>query len=143
MSVPEEKRRQGKMAVVLKAQQLAKYTNEIFANTRKFDPIFKEILGDKIISLGQNIFIYCKLANGIRVTKPVTNEIIPRNRIRRKEYQDKAIDQCEILEGYIDMAHDSYHMSAKRTAYWTKLTVETKMYIKKWQAADNKRYDSS
>ncbi len=143
MSVPEEKRRQGQLTVVLKAQQLAKYTNEIFANTKKFDPAFKEILGDKIISLAQNIFIYCKLANGVRVLMPVTNEVIPRNKSRRKEYQDKAIEQCEILEGYIDMAHDSYHMSAKRTAYWTRLTVETKMYIKKWREADRRRYDSS
>ncbi len=143
MSVPEEKRKESKLTVILKALQLAEYTNDILANEKKFDPAFREILGNKIADMAQKIYINCRLANGTRVTKPVTNEIVPRNKARRVKYQDEAIELCEVLEGYIEMAHKNYHMPAKRAAYWTRLTAETKMFIKKWQVADKKRYDSS
>ncbi len=143
MSVPEEKRRHGKLEVLVKARNVATYTNDILANEKKFDPKYKDVLGNKLLDTGQNIYVYCRLANDLRVTKPVTGEIIPEAREARQNFQTQAIQKCQELLIYIEMAHVNYHLSSKRVAYWGKITKEAREYIKKWREADKRRYDSS
>ena len=140
MSVPENKRTQSKLEVIIKALAVANYTNEILANRKKFPEEYDHILGDDIKRAGQSIYRNCRLANDLRVQKPVTGQIDEEAREARLRLQTKAIQDCNELLVLIDMAYGTYHLSSKRVEYWGRITKEAREYIKKWKAADVKRY---
>ena len=143
MSVPEMKRKQSQLEVLVKALNVANYTNRILANKKKFPEEFDSILGDDIRKTGQSIYRNCRLANDLRVKKPVTQEIDEEAKEARYRLQTKAIQDCGELLILIDMAYGTYHLSARRVEYWGKIIKEAREYIRKWRAADKKRYDSS
>lgn len=143
MSVPEAKRRQGKLEVLIKAEAVAVYTIKILANKNKFDPRYDAWLGNDINLTAKAIFENCRIANSLRVVKPVTQDIDLDAKEARRKLQTQAIMECEKLLTNIDLAYGVYHLSAKRVLYWKKITKEAKSYIKKWRDADTKRYDSS
>ena len=143
MSVPAEKRREGKLVVLVKALDVANYTNGILANKKKFPVELDEVLGNDIKRHGQAIYRNCRLANDLRVQKPVTREIDPEAREARYRLQTNAIQECTELLICIDMAYGTYHLPAKRVAHWGRITKEARDYIRKWRDADKKRYDSS
>lgn len=143
MSVPEEKRHQGRLEVLVKALEVANYTNGILANKKKFPAEFDEVLGNDLKRNAQAIYRNCRLANDIRVVKPVTGEIDQEAREARYRLQTSAIQACTELLICIDMAYGTYHLTAQRVRYWGKITKEARDYIRKWRTADKKRYDSS
>lgn len=143
MTVPAEKRKEGRLAVLVKALEVANYTNQILANKKKFPVEFDDVLGNDIKRHGQAIYRNCKLANDLRVQKPVTGEIDEEAKEARHRLQTNALQACTELLIDIDMAYGTYHLPAKRVAYWGKITREAREYIKKWRAADKKRFDSS
>jgi len=143
MSVPQEKRKEGRLVVLVKALEVANYTNGILANKKKFPVELDEVLGNDIKRNGQAIYRNCRLANDLRVQKPVTGEIDEEAKEARYRLQTNAIQACTELLICIDMAYGTYHLSAKRVAYWGKITKEARDYIRKWRTADKKRYDSS
>lgn len=143
MTVPAEKRKEGRLAVLVKALEVANYTNQILANKKKFPVEFDDVLGNDIKRHGQAIYRNCKLANDLRVQKPVTGEIDDEAKEARYRLQTNALQACTELLIDIDMAYGTYHLPAKRVAYWGKITREAREYIKKWRAADKKRFDSS
>lgn len=143
MTVPERQRRTGKLEVLVKALAVANYTNEILANKKKFPVELDEVLGNDIKKHGQAIYRNCRLANDLRVQKPVTGEIDPEAREARLRLQTAAIQECTELLICIDMAYGTYHLTAKRVEHWGRITKEARDYIRKWRAADKKRYDSS
>ena len=129
--------------MLVKALDVANYTNRILANKKKFPAEFDEVLGNDIKKHGQAIYRNCKLANDLRVQKPVTSEIDVEAREARYKLQTNAIQACTELLIDIDMAFGTYHLSVKRVAHWGKITKEARDYIRKWRTADKKRYDSS
>lgn len=143
MTVPAEKRKEGRLVVIVKALNVATYTNQILANKKKFPAELDEVLGNDIKRHGQAIYRNCRLANDIRVQKPVTGQMDPEAREARYRLQTKAIQECTELLICIDMAYGTYHLPAKRVAHWGKITKEARDYIRKWRDADKKRYDSS
>ena len=143
MTVPQDKRKEGRLVVLVKALEVANYTNQILANKKKFPAELDEVLGNDIKKHGQAIYRNCKLANDLRVQKPVTGVIDEEAREARYRLQKNAIQACTELLIDIDMAFGTYHLPAKRVAHWGKITKEARDYIRKWHAADKKRYDSS
>lgn len=143
MSVPEEKRKEGRLTVLVKALEVANYTNNILANRKKFPVELDEVLGNDIKRNGQAIYRNCRLANDLRVQKPVTGQIDEEAKEARLRLQTNAIQACTELLICIEMAYGTYHLSAKRVAYWGKITKEARDYIRKWRDADKKRYNSS
>ena len=143
MSVPEGQRKQSRLEVLVKALEVATYTNQILANKKKFDPMYDDVLGNKIRDAGQNIYRYARSANDLRVQKPVTQQIDPEAKEARYRLQTKAIQECGELLVLIDMAYGTYHLSAKRVEHWGRLTKTARDYLRKWREADKKRYDSS
>ena len=129
--------------VLVKALEVANYTNGILANKKKFPAELDEVLGNDIKRNGQAIYRNCKLANDLRVQKPVTGEIDPEAKEARYRFQTQAIQACTELLICIDMAYGTYHLPARRVAHWGKMTKEARDYIRKWRNADKKRYDSS
>lgn len=140
MSVPEKQRKQGRLEVLVRALEVANYTNGILANRKKFPEEYDHVLGDDLKRTGQSIYRNCRLANDLRVSKPITGEIDVEAREARNRLQTKAIQDCSELLILIDMAYGTYHLSAKRVAYWGRITKEARDYIRKWRTADSKRY---
>ncbi len=68
MSVPETKRRTGKLEVLVKVLEVTKYTNLKLSNQKKCDPKFDYVLGDDIKKTSRDIYRHCWGANSIRVT---------------------------------------------------------------------------
>lgn len=140
MSVVEEKRRKGKLEVIIKTLELANYTIQITANEKVFDPKFRAAVTDDLISHAKDIYLICWTANNIRVS----NEEAFRERLR---LEDKAIVKCNTFLGLLDIAKKVFHLDTKRVTYWGSKIVECRKLIRAWRDTDRKRfkerYDSS
>lgn len=140
MSVPVSQRKESKLEVLIKALAVANYTNGILANRKKFPEEYDHVLGDDLKRAGQGIYRYCRQANNLRAIKPVSQKIDPEAREARYRLQTKALENCNELLVLIDMAYGTYHLSSKRVEYWSRLTRDARELIRKWRAADVKRY---
>lgn len=140
MSVVEEKRRKGKLEVIIKALDLANYTIQITANEKVFDPKFRAAVTDDLISHAKDIYLICWTANNIRVS----SEEAAKERLR---LQDKAVTKCNTFLGLLDIAKKVFHLDTKRVTYWGSKIVECRKLIRAWRDTDRKRfkerYDSS
>lgn len=133
MSVVEEKRRKGKLEVIIKTLELANYTIQITANEKVFDPKFRAAVTDDLISHAKDIYLICWTANNIRVS----NEEAFRERLR---LEDKAIVKCNTFLGLLDIAKKVFHLDTKRVTYWGSKIVECRKLIRAWRDSDRKRY---
>lgn len=133
MSVVEEKRRKGKLEVIIKTLELANYTIQITANEKVFDPKFRVAVTDDLISHAKDIYLICWTANNIRVS----NEEAFRERLR---LEDKAIVKCNTFLGLLDIAKKVFHLDTKRVTYWGNKIVECRKLIRAWRDSDRKRY---
>lgn len=140
MSVVEEKRRKGKLEVIIKALDLANYTIQITANEKVFDPKFRAAVTDDLISHAKDIYLICWTANNIRVS----SEEAAKERLR---LQDKAVTKCNTFLGLLDIAKKVFHLDTKRVTYWGSKIMECRKLIRAWRDTDRKRfkerYDSS
>ena len=133
MSVVEEKRRKGKLEVIIKALDLASYTIQITANEKVFDPKFRAAVTDDLISHAKDIYLICWTANNIRVS----SEEAAKERLR---LQDKAVTKCNTFLGLLDIAKKVFHLDTKRVTYWGSKIVECRKLIRAWRDTDRKRY---
>ena len=133
MSVVEEKRRKGKLEVIIKTLELANYTIQITANEKVFDPKFRAAVTDDLISHAKDIYLICWTANNIRVS----NEEAFRERLR---LENKAIVKCNTFLGLLDIAKKVFHLDTKRVTYWGSKIVECRKLIRAWRDSDRKRY---
>ena len=137
MSVPEEKRKPGKLEVIIKALDLATYTIQITANEKTFNPKYHAAVTDDLINHAKEIYLICWTANNIRVTSD--NETYK----ERKRLQDKAIVECTTFLGLLDIAKRVFHLETKRVTYWGNKIINCRKLIRAWRDSDKKRYDTS
>ena len=137
MSVPEEKRQQGRLEVIIKALDLATYTTQITANEKVFNPKYRAAVTDDLISHAKNIYLDCWTANNIRVTADEETYKA------RKRLQDKAIVECNTFLGLLDIAKKVFHLDTRRVTYWGNKIINCRKLIRAWRESDRKRYDSS
>lgn len=102
MSVPESKRAENKLQVLLDAQSLAAYTLRICKNPKVFTPDFQHLLTEKITNTAIDIFVNLWTANNI-LMKPGTENFTD-NRKERKRLQDEAARNCNNLLALIQIA---------------------------------------
>ena len=133
MSVPEGKRGQGKLQVLVDANALAEYTIRICKNPKIFLPEYQDAMTNDLIHDGKEIFIHAWAANSIRVSSD-------RDAEQRKELQNQAIMDCDRLLAGIEIAHKLFHLSGKRVRYWSKMALDVKAELRKWRNSDAKRY---
>ena len=113
--------------------RLAIYTIRITKNEKVFLPEYRSALTDDIIRSAKNIHIYAWQANDIRVDSA-------EKYAKRRELQQKAIDECTTLLPTIQMAKTVFHLKGTRIKYWTKLIVEARDGLRAWKNSDSKRY---
>lgn len=133
MSVVAEKRRKGKLEVIIKALDLTNYTIQITANEKTFDPKFRAAITDDLITHAKDIYLICWTANNIRVVdEQAFNE--------RQRLQNLAVVKCNTFLGLLDIAKKVFHLETRRVTYWGNRVVECRTLIKAWRDSDRKRY---
>ena len=137
MSVPSGARGDGKLKVLVKANELATYTIRIAKNKNVFLPEYQSSLTDDIVRVAKDIFIDAWTANNIRVgDDPVKWKL-------RKELQEKAILNCNNLLALMEIAQSVFHLKTKRIKFWGAKTIEVRQLLRKWNQSDVKRYEKS
>lgn len=135
MSVPENKRTQGKLEVSVKSRDLAAYTLQITKNKKIFTEEYQDAITDRIIATALDIHCLVWSANNIVVNTPDDAK-------ERLALQAKAIVQCNILLSLIDIAKPLFHLATKRVMYWGGKVIEARNLIRAWRDSDRKRYRS-
>lgn len=133
MSVPVNQRTQGKLEVAVKSHDLAVYTLQITKNKKIFTEDYQDAITDKIIATALNIHCLARSANDT----PMDSEEYFAERLK---LQAKAVSQCNILLGLIDIAKPLFHLANKRVMYWGSKVTDTRKLIRAWSNADRKRY---
>ncbi len=134
MSVVEEKRKKGRLEVIIKTLDLANYTIQITANEKVFDPKFRAAVTDDLISHAKDIYLICWTANNIRVTEDEETYK------ERRRLQNQAVVKCNTFLGLLDIAKKVFHLDTKRVTYWGSKIVECRKLIRAWRDSDKKRY---
>lgn len=116
------------------AQELAAYTIKITKNKKVFTPEYNDAITADIIHTAKNIFVSCWEANNIRASKS------PERAKERLKLQEYAARQCNNLLALIQLAQPIFHLTGKRIRYWGAMILKTRMYIRKWNETDRKRY---
>jgi len=140
MSVPESKRAENKLQVLLDAQSLAAYTLRICKNPKVFTPDFQRLLTEKITNTAIDIFVNLWTANNI-LMKPGTENFTD-NRKERKRLQDEAARNCNNLLALIQIAKPIFHLSGKRVRFWGKNVIKVRNLTRAWQESDIKRFNA-
>lgn len=133
MSVPVNKRTQGKLEVCTKAHDLCCYTLQITKNKNVFSEEYQAALTDKIIATALEIHMNVWSANNVLVKSESDYRL-------RRQMQDIAANKCNVLLSLIDIAKTIFHLSSKRVIYWSKKTIEARNMIRAWKASDYERY---
>ena len=133
MSVPENKRKQGRLEVCVKAHDLCVYTLQITKNKKVFTAEYQEVLTDQIIAAALEIHQNVWMANNVHVASAADYEL-------RKKLQTLAIVKCISLLSMIDIARSIFHLSGKRVKFWGEKVIEVKKYIRAWRSSDAQRY---
>lgn len=133
MSQPKPSRNEGQLEVNTMALQLCLHTLKITDNTNVFPPDHHQDIVLKVRRLAVDIDLACWRANNIKVGKSqrLYND--------RMETERKAGDMCNDLNRLIRICKPLFHLSGRKTAYWSKLTVELRNKIRAWYQSDEER----
>lgn len=136
MSVVKSKRGEGKLVVITKARELAKYTLKICANENNFPKRYRWSLTNKIVDSAMTIHNSANMANSIYIYDD-------NDYVLRKRYQTIALAETYALLGMIDIAFDIYGLTADRVEYWTRLCMDVQALLRNWRKADKDNYEKS
>ena len=134
MSVIESNRTKSPLETSVKARDLACYTIKISINEKIFDPQYKSVITDKIVSDAIDIYRKVWMANNIKVNKNQDAWT------KRSKLQMEAKDLCNDMLALVGIAKPLFHLTSKRIEYWTGRVIEVREMIKSWHESDKKRY---
>ena len=134
MSVPVNKRQEGRLLANVKAKELCVYTLQITRNEKIFQRN-QDSFTQLIRSTAIQIHTLAWEANNIDAREGAERQK------RRLNLQSLALDKCTTLCALIDLAKPLFHLSSKRVKYWTEKTVEVRRLIWAWHTADKKRFE--
>jgi len=133
MSVPENRRKESKLAVQTKAKELAYYTVRICSNEKVFPKRDRWIITNRIVSTVLTIMEEVDVANDIFVSTKGDFEL-------RRKSQTIAFSSTAKLLGLMELAYIKYAIEGNKMMNWTQLVVDTRNLIKKWRQVDKERY---
>lgn len=125
MSVPESEREKGELEALTRALDVATYSIKIMANQSKFDSRYDAVLGNDLKSSALAIYKYAWFANDIVVANKETKQV-------KLELQLKAIQACNELLVYVNIAHMIYRLKSKRMEHWTRITLDCRKLLREW-----------
>ena len=133
MSVPKDKRRDGRLMLSVLARNHAKYVIQITKNEKIFDPRYNHEVTDDLVRQAKDINRYIWAANNILVNSKEDYAL-------RRNYQEQAALTCNTLLADMEIAQKIFHLSGKRMRYWTSQIVEIRNRIRAWIESDADRY---
>ena len=116
-----------------KAMELAIHTIKVCTNKNIFVEEYQGALTNDIIRTAKDIYLNAWSGNNVYVKDGERWE-------ERKRYQLNAITKCNELLALINIARRLFHLKGKKVKYWSGLTLETRMMLRKWHEANLKQY---
>lgn len=116
-----------------KAMELAIHTIKICANKNVFTEEYQEALTSDIIRTAKDIYINAWSGNNVYVKDAERWK-------ERERYQQAAIMKCNELLALINIARRLFHLKGKKVKYWSGMTLETRMMLRKWYESNLKQY---
>ena len=107
MSVIESNRTKSPLETSVKARDLACYTIKISINEKIFDPQYKTVITDKIVSDAIDIYRKVWMANNIKVNKNQDAWT------KRSKLQMEAKDLCNDMLALVGIAKPLFHLTSK------------------------------
>lgn len=133
MSVRVSERRESKLEAQLKAEKLVAHTVHIVSNPKVFDTKyagFHDRIVDTAVGIGSDMWE----ANGIFVGND------PAKYRLRRELQDRAIRQANVLLYLMTIARRLNHLRRGKYEHWVSLATSTRDMARAWRDSDARRY---
>lgn len=136
MSVLKSKRKPGRLQVLTKAAELARYTIEITSNEKNFPKRHRWQLTQRILDDAMGIYCCIRMANSVRPVQ-ITLEDDFRYRLAQ---QRAAHAHVESLLGLMEIAYEVFSIDGGRIEHWTGLVVEVDRLLLAWRKSDRENF---
>lgn len=135
MSVIKAKRSEGKLQVLIQANNLCVYTVQICKNEKYFPKRDRWIMTQHIVHEALDVLCCIKRANAVNVATWEDSKY-------RRAQQVEAYSHAEALLTLLDVAYITLCIESQRIEFWTGQIISVENLLKKWRESDRKRYKS-
>lgn len=135
MSVIKAKRSEGKLQVLIQANNLCVYTVQICKNKKYFPKRDRWIMTQHIVHEALDVLCCIKRANAVNVATWEDYKY-------RRAQQVEAYSHAEALLTLLDVAYITLCIESQRIEFWTGQIISVENLLKKWRESDRKRYKS-
>ena len=135
MSVIKAKRSEGKLQVLIQANNLCVYTVQICKNEKYFPKRDRWIMTQHIVHEALDVLCCIKRANAVNVATWEDYKY-------RRAQQVEAYSHAEALLTLPDVAYITLCIESQRIEFWTGQIISVENLLKKWRESDRKRYKS-
>ena len=135
MSVIKAKRSEGKLQVLIQANNLCVYTVQICKNEKYFPKRDRWIITQHIVHEALDVLCCIKRANAVNVATWEDYKY-------RRAQQVEAYSHAEALLTLLDVAYITLCIESQRIEFWTGQIISVENLLKKWRESDRKRYKS-
>lgn len=135
MSVIKAKRSEGKLQVLIQANNLCVYTVQICKNEKYFPKRDRWIMTQHIVHEALDVLCCIKRANAVNVATWEDYKY-------RRAQQVEAYSHAEALLILLDVAYITLCIESQRIEFWTGQIISVENLLKKWRESDRKRYKS-
>ncbi len=135
MSVIKAKRSEGKLQVLIQANNLCVYTVQICKNEKYFPKRDRWIMTQHIVHEALDVLCCIKRANADNVATWEDYKY-------RRAQQVEAYSHAEALLTLLDVAYITLCIESQRIEFWTGQIISVENLLKKWRESDRKRYKS-
>ena len=135
MSVIKAKRSEGKLQVLIQANNLCVYTVQICKNEKYFSKRDRWIMTQHIVHEALDVLCCIKRANAVNVATWEDYKY-------RRAQQVEAYSHAEALLTLLDVAYITLCIESQRIEFWTSQIISVENLLKKWRESDRKRYKS-
>lgn len=135
MSVIKAKSSEGKLQVLIQANNLCVYTVQICKNEKYFPKRDRWIMTQHIVHEALDVLCCIKRANAVNVATWEDYKY-------RRAQQVEAYSHAEALLTLLDVAYITLCIESQRIEFWTGQIISVENLLKKWRESDRKRYKS-
>lgn len=135
MSVIKAKPSEGKLQVLIQANNLCVYTVQICKNEKYFPKRDRWIMTQHIVHEALDVLCCIKRANAVNVATWEDYKY-------RRAQQVEAYSHAEALLTLLDVAYITLCIESQRIEFWTGQIISVENLLKKWRESDRKRYKS-
>lgn len=123
------------LKVIVFAKRLAKYSMHLANNTNRFPKKLRFTLANPIQDTSNEIYKCLSRANNrdTRSTRQLTERI---------KFQTQAIDLCNDMLFYLELALEERCIDKASCEHWTRMVIDVKLMTISWKNSDIKRYNN-